>query len=146
MSPAGTTAEAAALTAIAACQDVMHAYAELVDSGRASRVVELFTDDATFEPVPGRTVRGRHQLARVFAAREANTERRTLHIVANPVVVVDGETATGHSTFLLFILGEPRSAGVAPDALVYCADRFERGEDGRWRIADRRLQTLAGSV
>ncbi len=148
---AGAEADVASLTAQAACRNVMHAYADLVDSGNASQVSDLFTDDAAFDSGGGRTVSGRANLAKVFAAREANTARRTRHLIVNPVVdLCDEGIATGHSSILLFVLDGANAPGaasaVAPNAVVNCHDRFARGDDGCWRIADRRLELLAGSV
>lgn len=140
-SAAGTEVGAAELAAQAACVNVLKAYADAIDGGRASTVVELFTEDAVFE-AGARALRGRAQLVPAFAAREADTVRRTRHLVLNPSCVASGADAMEvRSTLLLFVLGaEP----VAPRALVQCDDRMARGADRRWRIASRRLQLLAG--
>jgi hypothetical protein len=127
-----------------ACQSVLYAFAERIDTGRASQAVELFTDDARFAAGP-RVAEGRAQLAAAFAAREANSARRTRHLMLNPICVPDGEAAMEvRSTLALFVL-EPEAKPLAPSALLACTDRLLRGADGRWRIASRRLELVAGA-
>jgi ketosteroid isomerase-like protein len=144
MTAAGLEPDAAELFARAACVGVLTAYADAIDGGRAASVVELFTEDAVFEAGP-RVLQGRAQLAPAFAAREADTARRTRHLVLNPSCVASGEEAMDvRSTLVLFVFGAEPIADAAPRALVQCEDRMARGPDRRWRIARRRMQLLAG--
>jgi 3-phenylpropionate/cinnamic acid dioxygenase small subunit len=132
----------AELAAIESCRALLYAYAERVDAGRASSVLELFTENARFSAGP-RTLVGRSELAPAFAAREADTARRTRHLVSNPVCAPAGDGAMDvRSTLAVFVLGD--DAPLAPRALVECVDRMERGADARWRIARRDLHLLAG--
>ena len=55
---------------------------EAIDAGRATAALDLFTTDAVFEGPDG-VRRGAAEIADFLAAREANTERRTVHVYAN---------------------------------------------------------------
>ena len=144
----GTEPSAAELAAAAACEAVLNAYADWIDDGRASRVVELFTEDAVFEGGP-RTLSGRAQLDAAFAAREADATRRTRHLVLNPSYAgaADGVLEV-RSTLLLFVLDPTADPALPlePRALVHCVDRMVRGAEARWRIARRSLQLVAGKL
>lgn len=143
---AGKPLDHDALAVHSACIAVMHAYADRIDEGRASAATELFTDDATLVAGP-RAMVGRDQLAAAFAAREADGSRRTRHLVVNPTIrIVDDGVAQAHSSMMLFVLdaGAGTTDSPNPNALMNCHDRFERGADDCWRIAERRVELLAG--
>ena len=142
----GAPADGDTLAVQSACIAVLNAFADRIDAGRASTVTELFTDDGSLVAGP-RTMRGRDELAAGFAAREADEARRTRHLVLNPSVqVIDDGVAEARSSLMLFVLGSEPGGDepLNPSALMNCHDRFERGADGRWRIAERQIELLAG--
>ena len=55
---------------------------EAIDAGRATAALELFTADAVFEG-PNGLYKGAAEISAFLTAREANTERRTVHVFAN---------------------------------------------------------------
>jgi len=144
----GTERSAAELAAVAACTAVLNAYADWIDEGHASRVVDLFTEDAVFEAGP-LTLSGRAQLVAAFTAREADATRRTRHLVLNPSYAgAEDGVLEVRSILLLFVLDATADPALPlePRALVHCVDRMMRGADARWRIARRSLQLVAGKL
>ncbi len=142
----GTERSPSELGAHEACREVLVAYADCIDAGRASQAIELFCEDAVFEAGP-RILRGAARLAPAFASREADRSRRTRHLILNPRFREVGEGAMEVLSLLAVFVVEQDAdpaAALAPRALVDCADRMVRGADRRWRIASRRLQLVAG--
>jgi hypothetical protein len=77
----------------AACRRLQTAFAIYVDTRQYERVVELFTDDAEYNP-RGILHRGKEGVRRYLEARPHNRIAR--HVITNQMVdVVDHRTATG---------------------------------------------------
>jgi uncharacterized protein (TIGR02246 family) len=84
------------LLAARACERIMLEYARAVDSGRASGIADLFTDDGEWIGADGRGMRGRQEILRAFTAREGLTRRQSRHVITNVLVDVEGpDTARG---------------------------------------------------
>jgi uncharacterized protein (TIGR02246 family) len=115
-----------------AIEELRAAYCYRLDDGDVDGWVELFTEDAVVDYVSrDGVVTGREALrtlAREWLVKAAETR---VHTVANPVVTVDGATATGRWYY--------RAVTLAPDG----SGRHEQGRyderyrrvDGEWRIA-----------
>ena len=130
------------LAAQLACQDVIDAFAYYVDNGMASRAAGLFTDDGELGSSE-RTIKGREGLEKTMAAREADSGRRTRHVVSNIVFErLDAESARTQSVISMYVLGGEDQ--LTPRAVVVASDEFARGSDGRWRFSKRLLNALAG--
>lgn len=69
-----------------AAQEVVLAYHRAIDTGRASEGIVFFTDDAVFQ-AKGMHLVGRKAIAGFLNERQSQTERHTVHIVANVSVV-----------------------------------------------------------
>lgn len=69
-----------------AAQEVVLAYHRAIDTGRATAGIELFTDDAIFQ-AKGIELVGRDAIGGFLADRESQTDRHTVHVVANVSVV-----------------------------------------------------------
>lgn len=65
-----------------AAADVVFAYHRAIDSGRATEGIELFAEDAVFQ-AKGMELIGRAAIAGFLTEREAQTDRHTMHVVAN---------------------------------------------------------------
>lgn len=127
-----------------ACRDLIARYAVLVDDGRADEVPHLFTEDGSWT-APGVTMEGRDELVAGFGRRARNTSRVSRHVCTNfHLSQVTEDEALGSVYLTLFRHDRDGGGeGAPPDARpalvgVY-RDRFVC-LDGRWLIADRRLE------
>lgn len=129
-----------------AIEDVVNAYAVLFDTGQFDSLATLFTRDAEYSisPAPPKypsVMAGNgviaSSLARLFNHNKNNLQILQRHIVTNIVVRrISGHEAEASSyvTAVVIPRGTPPEivrAGVYEDHL--------RKEDGRWKIARRRL-------
>ena len=122
----------------------LHRYGHAIDAGDEAEWVDCFTEDAAFVARgrhSGHTaleVYGRAQLRAFIAEHSRRPFAFHLHCIVEPVVVLDGDTATNDC--YLFVLmeheGRPvlRVFGRYHDDLVRCPD-------GRWRFR-RRAATI----
>jgi len=121
-------------------------YAAAVDARDVDALLAVFTPDArmrSYHPdadEPFADVRGHEQLALVPNTMAAMFGP-TVHQMTNPLVDVDGDTATGT------VLCTARHLSVDPDddtvvvVVIRYVDRYER-RDGRWYIGDRQIRFL----
>lgn len=117
--------------------EVLARYCHTCDDGDFDALVGLFAAGGTFT-YGGSTVAGREAL-RAYFEQVQTSERRGKHLVANPVVELDGDRATVRSdwVFLLHVDGvlTPRLTGRYDDVLVRA--------DGAWLLAERVVSPLA---
>ena len=130
-----------ALLAERDCERLTYRYCRFADCGEASRLAELFTEDGVF-PTPDMTLRGRLEIARTFAAREALTDLQTLHLCTNiDVDVVDESFARGWVNLCLFRRwrdgGTTAPVPVTTPSLVATYEDTYARVDGRWLLATR---------
>jgi len=151
-----TKLDEATAAAQLACMNLLVAYCHHIDSGHASRNVDLFTEDGSLiarmevgENVdPAVDARGRLQLAAVFDERDRAVGRRTKHVSCNPrITFVSSDKGHGSSTTVMYLLSaqDPFSATVA-HSITECEDVFLRGPLGEWRIASRSVRLVAGRL
>ena len=86
-----------------AITELLYRYAELIDAGDFEAVGQLLAR-ATFAGTRSPQTSGAQALAKLFAMTtrrypESGNTPRTRHLVLNPIVEVDGRTATARSTF-----------------------------------------------
>ncbi len=124
--------------------DLIYRYAELIDAGDFDAVGKLLSR-ARFGGPRTPTVSGAQNIAGIFAM---TTKRfpdtgtpKTRHLVLNPIVEVDGDTATARSTFCVLQATEavpfqPIVAGRYYD--TFARDTFARDEPGHgWHFTER---------
>jgi len=126
-------AERAILRTIFAC-------AAAIDAGDEEAFVACFTVDGEFEASGASRdattfrIRGEAELAEFLAGHTRPPERRHRHVVAEPIVEVEGDEATCRSYFMVVVEheGEPvlRTFG-------RYEDRLRREGDGTWRLQRR---------
>ena len=114
---------------------LMARYFHLVDDGAFDELAALWTDDAELV-LRGETATGPAAIVAVIAGRQT-PELRGLHMGANAIIDVDGDTARAVSDFVFM----RREGG--PDPIVKFIgryiDRFVRTPDG-WRLRRREIQ------
>jgi ketosteroid isomerase-like protein len=126
-----------------ACLNLIAAHAKLIDGGEASKTVPLYTDDCEVVVGP-HTIKGIDAFRAAMTAREANVERKTLHVWTNVHFgEVSEDVVVASSVIQLYVLS-PEPVALAPTSLLKCDDRFARGSDGQWRFARRVLLLIAG--
>jgi hypothetical protein len=111
----------------------------LIDVGAASEAAPLFDADATLE-VGGTSIRGRVQIAKVLAARQQNSERRTLHALAGFDFETAADAASASGTLVLFA-GNASPISRIPEALVRYQAGFRRNRD-LWQISKLAVSVL----
>jgi ketosteroid isomerase-like protein len=119
-------------------EQLKYDYCWAYDAGDLDRLVGLFTDDAVCELGFFGTFRGPDEIRAGYGEVMATTgipgSRR--HVVTNPDIDIDGDTATARWCVLDFRTEE----GLAqPVRIVAVAHDDYRRVDGRWLIARSRL-------
>ena len=114
------------------------AYGRHLDDGDAAAYASLFSRAAQLRLGGVMRADGREAIESVAAkvlALKADSTRKTLHLIAAPVIEVDGDNATGECVWAA-VSAEPGEAPAVPHMGRHI-DEFVR-EDGRWCIAQRR--------
>ncbi|MFM9034060.1 MAG: nuclear transport factor 2 family protein [Mycobacterium sp.] len=116
--------------------DLIHRYAELVDAGDFDAVGELLGRAAFGGPRTPR-VTGARNIAAVFAMttrRFDDGTPKTRHLVLNPIVEVDGDTAAARSTFC--VVQATGRLPLQPVVVGRYYDDFAR-DPGGWHFTQR---------
>jgi uncharacterized protein (TIGR02246 family) len=111
-------------------------YAQAVDAGDSAAFSAVFTPDGHLVANYGSKTDyyGREQLAHVPVRAKA-VAVTTMHFIGNHLAEVDGDSATGVT---YCIANHPRDDRSNLAMMVRYDDRYRRGSDGEWLIADRR--------
>lgn len=118
----------------------LHRYAHAIDYGDEDAWVDCFTEDGVFDirarlsHQPNRVIRGREELKAFIARHTRAPELWHKHLLVEPLVEVDGDTATCVS--YLAVLMEHENQPLLRVFGRY-RDRLVRCPDGRWRFAER---------
>lgn len=128
-----------------ACEDLAYSSFGLTDFGSASKGPALYTDDAT-QWIDGEVLDRAARLER-YRKREANTARKTRHVISNYLFRMTDER-TGWAVYLVqvFLEDDGGKQGVVPLVVADCADHYLRQDNGIWRIAFRHLESIAGKA
>jgi 3-phenylpropionate/cinnamic acid dioxygenase small subunit len=126
MSP-GTADDKLAIT------ELLYRYAELIDAGDFDGVGELL-GKGTFMGVEGAVTIGNLFAKTTRRYPEQGNTPRTRHLALNPIVDVDGDTATARSTF--YVVQQTETIALQPIVVGRYADTFVRGESG-WYFTER---------
>lgn len=123
-----------------AITNLLNRYAELIDAGQFDEVGQLFRH-ARFRYADGDT--SGPQGADAIAATYHATTRlypdgtpRTRHVMANPIIELDGDTAMTRSTYTVF--QQTDDLPLQPIISGRYHDQLER-IDGEWTFTDRRF-------
>lgn len=122
-----------------ACHDTLVAFFTAIDRGRASSAIDCFTDDATMN-ARGQQLNGRGEIAASLAEREADTERRTVHVLTNETSRQNPD-GTVELDALLVLLVSDATGAYAIDRVLITTQSLRRTPDG-WKIASRATHPL----
>ena len=114
------------------------AYGRHLDDGDAAAYASLFSRNAKLRLGGVMRADGREAIESVAGkvlALKADSTRKTVHLIAAPVIEVDGDTATGECVWAAVSAEEGKTPTVPH--MGRHIDEFVR-EDGRWCIAQRR--------
>jgi ketosteroid isomerase-like protein len=135
-----------------AIRELLERYMRYNDDRAADRIAELFDEDAVLQVV-GNVVQGREAIREFFSPEgvpdpprwtdegELLKQPGSLHLCANPVIDLEGDTATSELDFHVVRRSED---GRAVTMLVgRYRDRLRRRGDGRWVITNRTAVSVA---
>ena len=125
------------LATIEEIRQVKYRYLRCVDLKRWDELAEVFTPDATVDygtPVYGKPLKiaGRDEIVGFLRAK-LGPDMITVHRAGQPEITVDGDTASGTWSFEDTVIATGHRIVIVGAA--FYEDRYERGADGRWRIA-----------
>lgn len=124
--------------------ELLYRYAELIDAGDFDGVGALLSK-ASFGGTGPQGVSGADNIAKLFAATtrrypdHGNTPR-TRHLVLNPIVELNGDSAVCRSTFC--VVQDTESVPIQPIVVGRYFDTFGRGpgvSDG-WHFTERKVE------
>lgn len=122
----------------------LYRYGDALDHDNRTEFLECFTPDAVYvvsmriDPAKGFTFEGHDQLGTYFDGHTHAPAAFHKHVTVNPLITVDGATADAQSYFLR--VDSPAEGPAVVLAAGRYIDRFERGDDGHWRIRSRRCE------
>jgi hypothetical protein len=123
----------------------MHRYCRALDSGSEAEWLDVFTEDATYDTVlPDGSVFAhlttRDEFVAFLYAYPRHPVTAPKHVIVDPIIELDGDSAIGESTFLFL----NQAPGAPPRVMAWgrYVDRFRR-DGGAWRIAARLCETEA---
>ena len=116
-----------------AIQRLMARYCHLVDDGAFDELAQLWADDAELA-LRGETATGPAAIVAIIAGLQT-PERRGIHVGANAIIDVEGDTARAESDFVFL----RREGGPDPQRFIgRYLDRFVRTPGG-WRFRRREI-------
>lgn len=120
--------------------ELLYRYAELIDAGDFDGVGALLSR-ASFGGTGPQGVFGADNIANLFAATtrrypEHGNTPRTRHLVLNPIVELDGDTAVSRSTFC--VVQNTETVPLQPIVVGRYRDAFARDEAG-WHFTERKV-------
>lgn len=129
---------------IVALEQLAYRYAEAIDACDVDRFLAVFTPKARlhiYHPdaeTPFADFSGHDEL-NVIPGRMRNMFAQTMHAMANPLVEVTGDRASG--TVLCTARHLTLDRENTMNVMIRYIDSYERCEDG-WKIADRQIRFL----
>jgi|GEM_PF-2048364 len=127
-----------------AAVDLVYRIFWLIDHGRAAETAALFLPDGTLTfgpgaPKPG-TIAG-HAIAAAMAARQAQANVTTRHVLGNPSVTANADGSLSVSTLLTLFRSEDSGRDSYPASVADIDDVVVRSDAG-WRIKARLITPI----
>jgi SnoaL-like domain len=132
-------------------RDVLERYMRHNDDRAADKLVALLDEDVRFQ-VLGRVHVGRDAVRELISSEPADPPHWTepgerlrqpgsTHVASNPVIEIDGDSATAETDFVVLRRDENGRAKVS--LLGRYRDRLRRRDDGQWVITTRTAVSVA---
>ena len=139
MDPVPTNTVPMDLATIEEIRQVKYRYLRCVDLKLWDELAGVFTPDATVDygtQVYGKPLKlaGRDEIVG-FLRDKLGPDMITVHSAGQPEITVDPEGDTAHGTWSFEDTVIATKYRVVITGAAFYQDRYERGEDGRWRIA-----------
>jgi len=124
-------------------RDVIERSMRYIDDAAGERLAALFDEDGVLQ-LAGTVFSGRAEIGKMFRAPEPSRwtepgellkQPAVVHRGSNPVIDVDGDTATAETDLLVLERDEDGRARIT--LVARYRDRLRRGHDGRWVITNR---------
>jgi uncharacterized protein (TIGR02246 family) len=120
-----------------AIRQIIARQAQLRDDDRIDEWIAAWADDGAFV-AGGQRHEGRDAV-RALADSLTTGSWRALHLLSEPYIEVDGDTATAETDLVIVAPSKDGRLNVRAANRYY--DRFRRGSDGRWLYTERRVET-----
>jgi ketosteroid isomerase-like protein len=131
-------------------REIIERSVRYIDDQDANAFAELFEEDGVMQ-LAGTVFAGRQALRDMFRGAASGgrwtepggllKQPGIMHLTTNPVIDVDGDTATAETDMITLRRGEDGRAKIT--LLARYRDRLRRGGDGRWLISSRTGVSLA---
>ena len=114
-------------------------YARACDTHDAAEFAAIFTEDGEIVS-PGHTMTGRDQIVAVVPGALKSMYLRTMHMVHNNMVWIDGDNTARGETYCVAHHLTKQTDTEASDYIMYIIyDNTFRKENGRWYFSHRKL-------
>ncbi|MFE7156986.1 nuclear transport factor 2 family protein [Streptomyces sp. NPDC057636] len=127
-----------------ACLDVIATFFRLIDTGQATKALELFTDDA--ELIVGGMVASGDHLRRALLDEENDGVRRVYLPGESSFWLVTPNVALADTPLQVFQFHHGQGTETSAFTITHIRDRFVRNEQRVWRVSRRVVTVLAGGV
>ncbi|MBT7953843.1 MAG: SnoaL-like domain-containing protein [Rhodospirillaceae bacterium] len=119
--------------------DLITTFCWYADHGEAAKIPELFTLDGRIS-APGMDVQGKADLTELFETRAKQAGRLSRHLWSNlRILSASPDRIEAVVTATTFIGTGDQPAMPETYVVGDSYETFEKGSDGHWRIAERRL-------
>ena len=126
-----------------ACQNLIVDSYRRADAGNRQAMAELIEQDGSLA-VDDAIVTGREAIREMLAARDADPDRRTMHVVANLIFDRLAEDSMKvRYVLIVFLLSASGSPAFVPNSLASVLDTLARRADRCW-LTNRTITTAPG--
>jgi 3-phenylpropionate/cinnamic acid dioxygenase small subunit len=122
-----------------AIRRVLAAYCQTCDDGRFDEFVALFAPNAVFQAAGYEPVQGRAAI-KAFMESGYTPDVRGKHVLGEPLITVDGDTASASTDFVFVGRQGERGWGILTAGRY--ADELARDASGAWALTRRVISML----
>ena len=121
-------------------ESLIYEHAWLLDNHESHRLADLYLDDGRLYGI-GPERKGRDALTKYGTERAAMKDRSARHVCTNlRLAPLDDGRVKGHVVITLYRHDGDGLGPAEPSALADAHDIYAKDADGRWKLAERRLE------